>query len=110
MPELQGEPAEISREKCRLAVDMLKCPVIVEDTCLCFNAYKGLPGPYMSVNLAREISCLRFDPKPKFITFNSKWFLEKMGHDGLNKMLEPFEDKSAYALCMFSLCMVDLTP
>ena len=22
-------------------------PVLVEDTCLCFNALKGLPGPYM---------------------------------------------------------------
>lgn len=22
-------------------------PVIVEDTCLCFNALGGLPGPYM---------------------------------------------------------------
>lgn len=24
-------------------------PVIVEDTCLCFKALGGLPGPYMSV-------------------------------------------------------------
>lgn len=22
-------------------------PVLVEDTCLCFNAFGGLPGPYM---------------------------------------------------------------
>ena len=22
-------------------------PVLVEDTCLCFNALNGLPGPYM---------------------------------------------------------------
>lgn len=37
--------------------------VMVEDTSLCFNAMHGLPGPYI------------------------KWFLEKLGHDGLNKML-----------------------
>lgn len=37
--------------------------VMVEDTSLCFNAYKGLPGPYV------------------------KWFLQKVGPDGLYKML-----------------------
>lgn len=26
-------------------------PVLVEDTCLCFNALKDLPGPYMCVEL-----------------------------------------------------------
>jgi len=36
--------------------------------------------------------------------FNSKWFLEKLGHDGLNQMLAGFEDKSAYAVCIFSYC------
>lgn len=51
---------------------------LVEDTCLCFNALNGLPGPYI------------------------KWFLEKVGHDGLNKMLAGFDDKSAYALCTFA--------
>ena len=82
--------------------------VIVEDTCLCFKAMKGLPGPYI------------------------KWFLDKLGHDGaflalccghtavityctspaltqqwwtgLNKMLVGFEDPSAYALCTFAFC------
>merc|ERR1712151_1111312 len=32
-----------------------------------------------------------------------KWFLEKLGHDGLNKMLAGYEDKSAYAQCIFAL-------
>ena len=31
-------------EKCREAAKILKTPVIVEDTCLCFNALGGLPG------------------------------------------------------------------
>lgn len=87
LPELQGEPDDISREKCKIAAIEIEkklgkpVPVIVEDTCLCFNALKGLPGPYI------------------------KWFLEKLGHDGLNKMLAGFDDKSAYALCTFSLCV-----
>eukprot|EP01120_Amphizonella_sp_Union-15-10_P015182 TRINITY_DN773_c0_g1_i2.p1 TRINITY_DN773_c0_g1~~TRINITY_DN773_c0_g1_i2.p1 ORF type:complete len:238 (-),score=57.27 TRINITY_DN773_c0_g1_i2:35-655(-) len=80
LPELQGEPEEISKQKCKLAAKKLGGPVIVEDTCLCFNALSGLPGPYI------------------------KWFLDKLGHEGLNKLLFAFEDKSAYALCTFSYC------
>ncbi|XP_051129864.1 inosine triphosphate pyrophosphatase isoform X2 [Andrographis paniculata] len=74
LPELQGEPEEISKEKARLAAKEVNGPVLVEDTCLCFNALKGLPGPYI------------------------KWFLEKIGH-------QAYEDKSAYALCVFSLAL-----
>ena len=33
-----------------------------------------------------------------------QWFLDKLGHDGLNKMLVGFEDKSAYALYTFAFC------
>ncbi|GAB4821119.1 hypothetical protein N2152v2_008165 [Parachlorella kessleri] len=78
LPELQGEPEDIAREKCRLAAKAVGGAVMVEDTCLCFHAYKGLPGPYI------------------------KWFLEKMGHAGLNQMLAGFEDKTAYAQCTFA--------
>lgn len=53
---------------------------MVEDTCLCFNAWNGLPGPYI------------------------KWFLGSLGHDGLNKSLAGFEDKTAYAQCTFAFC------
>lgn len=78
LPELQGEPEEISIEKCRLAAEKVKGPVIVEDTSLCFNALKGLPGVYI------------------------KWFLDKLGHEGLNNMLAAYEDKTAYAQCIFA--------
>ncbi|XVF65072.1 hypothetical protein PTKIN_Ptkin09bG0217400 [Pterospermum kingtungense] len=44
LPELQGEPEQISKEKARLAAIQVNGPVLVEDTCLCFNALKGLPG------------------------------------------------------------------
>lgn len=44
-------------------------PVIVEDTCLGFRAHGGLPGPYI------------------------KWYLDKLGVDGLPKLLAGFDDK-----------------
>ncbi|KAG8003415.1 Inosine triphosphate pyrophosphatase [Nibea albiflora] len=47
LPEFQGEPDEISIHKCKEAARQVDGPVIVEDTCLCFKALGGLPGPYM---------------------------------------------------------------
>ena len=73
LPELQGDPVEIAKEKCKLAADKVNGAVFTEDTSLCFNALNGLPGPYI------------------------KWFLDQCGHEGLNKMLDGFEDRSAYA-------------
>ncbi|XP_031569714.1 inosine triphosphate pyrophosphatase-like [Actinia tenebrosa] len=78
LPEFQGEPDEISREKCKVAAEKIQGPVIVEDTCLGFNAFGGLPGPYI------------------------KWFLKKIGPEGLHCMLTDWEDKSAFALCTFA--------
>ena len=78
LPELQGEPADIVKEKCLMASRQCDGPIIVEDTCLCFNALGGLPGPYI------------------------KWFLEKTGHAGLNNLLAAYSDKSAFALCIFA--------
>lgn len=78
LPEYQGEADDISRKKCQVAAEIVKAPVIVEDTCLCFNALGGLPGPYI------------------------KWFLDKLGPDGLTKLLAGFEDKSAEAVCTFA--------
>jgi ribokinase/non-canonical purine NTP pyrophosphatase (RdgB/HAM1 family) len=72
LPELQGDPLEIAQEKCRFAAKEVNGPVLTDDTSLCFNSLKGMPGPYI------------------------KWFLQ-CGHDGLNKMLAGFDDKSAYA-------------
>ena len=44
LPELQGEPEDVAREKAKIAASTLGVPVIVEDTSLCFNALGGLPG------------------------------------------------------------------
>ncbi|XP_041973050.1 inosine triphosphate pyrophosphatase [Aricia agestis] len=78
LPELQGEIDEVSIKKCQEASLRLKKPVFIEDTCLCFNALGGLPGPYI------------------------KWFLEKLKPEGLNKLLTGWEDKSAEAVCTFA--------
>ncbi|XP_053527055.1 inosine triphosphate pyrophosphatase isoform X2 [Artibeus jamaicensis] len=83
LPEYQGEPDEISIQKCREAARQVQGPVLVEDTCLCFNALGGLPGPYI------------------------KWFLEKLKPEGLHQLLAGFEDKSAYALCTFAFSSGD---
>lgn len=86
MPELQGDPDYVAREKCRLAFEQVKAPVIVEDTSLCFNALNGLPGVYI------------------------KWFLEKTGHEGLNNLLAAYKDKTAYAQCIFALAVPSSSP
>lgn len=76
--EIQGSIEDITRTKCQKAADLVNGPVLVEDTALCFQALKGLPGPYI------------------------KWFLRDLGNDGLNKLLAGFPDKSAEAVCTFA--------
>ncbi|KAH9259354.1 RdgB/HAM1 family non-canonical purine NTP pyrophosphatase [Batrachochytrium salamandrivorans] len=77
--EPQGDPEDVAREKCMLAAKQVSGPVMVEDTSLCFNALHGLPGVYV------------------------KWFLDKTGRQGLVNLLAAYEDKSAYAQCIFAL-------
>ena len=73
LPELQGNPLTIAKEKCALAAKEIGGPVITEDTSLCFNALNGLPGPYI------------------------KWFLDDCKHEGLVNMISFTKDKSGYA-------------
>ncbi|KAI1131945.1 inosine triphosphate pyrophosphatase-like protein [Nemania abortiva] len=80
LPEVQGSVEDVTREKCRVAADLVGGPVLVEDTCLCFNALNGLPGPYI------------------------KWFMKSIGHVGLNNLLAAYEDKSAQAVATFGFC------
>lgn len=47
LTEIQGTSEEIISDKLRRAIKKVNAPVICEDTSLCFEAYKGLPGPYM---------------------------------------------------------------
>ncbi|KAI2506589.1 Pyrophosphatase [Fragilaria crotonensis] len=80
LPELQGDTIDIAREKCLEAARLVGGPVITEDTSLCFTALNDLPGPYI------------------------KWFLEKCGHDGLNRLIVGYDDKSAYAQTVVAFC------
>ena len=66
LPEFQGEIDDIAIEKCRLAAEHVKGPVITEDTSLCFNALGGMPGPYI------------------------KWFLKKIGPSGMRCVVGKF--------------------
>jgi len=80
LPEFQGTASEIAIEKCKLAAEKMNGPVMCEDVSLCFNALGGLPGPYI------------------------KWFLKNSGPAGLEVLLKGFEDKTAYAQCVFAFC------
>lgn len=77
LTEIQGTIEEISRDKSQRAAAVVgqsillsltfPCtlqrakywkiggPVLTEDTCLCFNALKDLPGPYMYVRILQHL-------------------------------------------------------
>jgi len=82
LPEIQSlDPQEILRYKLDAAIKSSPTllsqggGIIVEDTSLVFHAWNGLPGPFV------------------------KWYLESVGYDGIWKMLEGFENRSATAIC-----------
>ncbi|KAL4801868.1 Maf/Ham1 [Aspergillus unguis] len=75
LPEIQGSLDEIARAKCRAAAEATGGPVLVEDSALEMHALNRLPGPYV------------------------KAFVDAVGNPGLYKMLEPFDDKTAEAVC-----------
>ena len=71
LPELQGEPVDVSLEKCKLAAKEVGGPVIVEDTSLCFNALGGLPGVYVKVS--HELCIINRTGQKLLITSVSKF-------------------------------------
>lgn len=81
LPELQGEPQSVCYSKTKYASQQLPNTIIlVDDTSLCYNSLNGLPGVYI------------------------KDFLHKLGHTGLNDIIDKYADKSAVAQCIFGLC------
>ncbi|EPT00815.1 hypothetical protein FOMPIDRAFT_1030251 [Fomitopsis schrenkii] len=78
IPEVQGSTQEVAIAKCKRAAELLRGPCITEDTALCFEALNGLPGPYI------------------------KYFMQEIGHDGLNRLLVGFPTTNAWALCTFA--------
>lgn len=83
-----------------LKIGKVAGPVLTEDTCLCFNALKDLPGPYMYVSYNTCTMIRKFNEAFS----HSKWFLQALGHEGLNNLLVAYEDKSAQAVCTFAYC------
>lgn len=80
LDELQStDPHTVAEHKVRQAYDLLRVPVLIEDTSSGFTALDGLPGPYMKSFLDMT------DP------------LEKMC-----RMLDGFNDRSAYAIAVFA--------
>ena len=73
LPEIQGRPEEIAREKVKAASRLINGPALVEDVALYFHALNGLPGAYI------------------------KDFLNCLGCEGLSEILRPFGTKDAVA-------------
>ncbi|PQE30736.1 putative inosine triphosphate pyrophosphatase protein [Rutstroemia sp. NJR-2017a WRK4] len=73
--EIQGSIEEISSDKCRRAAEIV---------ILHWGRRFLQAGAMLMLSLFR------------------KWFLDALGHDGLNNMLAGFEDKSAQAVCTFA--------
>lgn len=94
LDEVQSaDPVEVAQKKARAAADVLRCEaaaagtapprfVMVEDTCLCFDALGGLPGPFV------------------------RFFLERLGAPGLERLLHGYADRRGAAVC--TLVLADL--
>ena len=74
--EIQGDRYQVATAKAKEAVRILQRPAIVEDISLCFNAWNGMPGPYV------------------------KDFLQTMGAAGLAEAILKTEDHRVQAICV----------
>lgn len=70
---------EVVEDKARRAYDILKSPVLVEDSSLEITALHGLPGPLV------------------------KWFYEALGNAGMCRLLNAADTREAITRCMFAL-------
>lgn len=79
LDEIQSvNPLEVVEHKVRQAYDIIQKPVLVEDVSLVFNALNGLPGPFI------------------------KFFVDaENGLENLCRMLDGFDDRSAYASVVY---------
>src|SRR5262245_20441317 len=82
LPELQSLRVEdVARKKAELAYERLSCaPVIVEDTGLYITCWNGLPGALI------------------------RWFEKTVGLEGICRMLDGFDDRSARAQTIVATC------
>lgn len=79
LDEIQSaNPKVVIEHKVKQAYDLLQRPVLVEDTSLSFNALDSLPGPFV------------------------KFFVEaENGLENMCRMLDGFEDRSAYGSVIY---------
>jgi inosine triphosphate pyrophosphatase len=80
LPELQGEPDDIAKEKARIACEKTGKRIFIDDTSFCLNCLNGMPGPYI------------------------KDFLKKIGVDGVSDLALRYKDHSAYAQVCIGYC------
>lgn len=78
--------------------------MLVEDTCLCFDAFDELPGPYVYVTKDNVLFRIEHDRirGADIVHFHSKWFLQSLGVEQFHKLLAGFENKAAQAVCTFA--------
>ncbi|MBP6882462.1 MAG: non-canonical purine NTP pyrophosphatase [Candidatus Levybacteria bacterium] len=80
IPEIQSlELKEVVKYKAEEAFRQLQLPLLVEDTSLRFTALGRLPGPLI------------------------KWFLDELGTEGLCKLLDSYDDRTAVAEVVYGL-------
>jgi inosine triphosphate pyrophosphatase len=81
LPEIQEINTEaVAKNKAIQGAQLAGGACVVEDTSLEFNALGGMPGPFI------------------------KWFQDSLGSEGLYKILQAYEDKSATAVCTLAFC------
>ncbi len=81
LPEVQAtDVREVARAKAQAAYDQLKQPVLVDDTGLYIHAWGELPGALIA------------------------WFLDNVGCEGVLKMLEGWDDRSAHVVTALGYC------
>lgn len=80
LKEVQSlDPVEVVKEKAEEAHSILKKPVLIEDTSVVCNALGQLPGPFI------------------------KFFLSEVGNDGICKILNSYDDRSATASVVYGM-------
>ena len=74
VPEIQAiEVKDVVEDKAKRAYEILKTPLIVEDTGLYIKLLNGFPGAF------------------------ARWFFDTVGNERLCRMLDNFKDRSAYS-------------
>jgi XTP/dITP diphosphohydrolase len=81
LPEVQSTDVRVvARAKALAAYRELHCPVLVDDTGLYINAWGELPGALIA------------------------WFLDNVGNEGVLKMLQGWDDRSARVVTALGYC------